>query len=107
MINSFDLMAEKIAKAQLEYEMEKVEATSKEITEMLFIFDFITDSFMDKKFLSELVTIKFTLIISKNLFNLIMQTISLFEFIALLFGGILIYTLAKTIWQELTQYKNK
>jgi hypothetical protein len=36
-----------------------------------------------------------------------METISLFEFIALFIGGILIYTLAKTIWQELTQYKNK
>jgi hypothetical protein len=34
-----------------------------------------------------------------------MQTISLFEFIALFIGGILIYTLAKTILQELTQYK--
>jgi hypothetical protein len=34
-----------------------------------------------------------------------MQTISLFEFIALFIGGILVYTLALTIWQELTQYK--
>jgi hypothetical protein len=31
-----------------------------------------------------------------------MQTISLFEFIALFIGGILLYTLAKTIWQEIT-----
>jgi hypothetical protein len=69
MINPFDLMAEKIAKAQLEYEMQKVESTSKEITEMLFSFDFITDAFMDKEFLSELVTIKITQIISKNLIN--------------------------------------
>jgi hypothetical protein len=34
-----------------------------------------------------------------------MQTISLFEFISLFIGGILIYTLIKTIWEELTQYK--
>jgi hypothetical protein len=31
-----------------------------------------------------------------------MQTISLFELIALFIGGILLYTLAKTIWQEIT-----
>jgi hypothetical protein len=34
-----------------------------------------------------------------------MQTISLFEFITLFIGGILLYTLAKTVWQELTNYK--
>jgi hypothetical protein len=33
------------------------------------------------------------------------QTISFFELISLFIGGILIYTLVKTIWQELTQYK--
>lgn len=31
--------------------------------------------------------------------------ITLFELIGFLIGGILIYTLAKTIWQELTKYK--
>jgi hypothetical protein len=31
--------------------------------------------------------------------------ITLFELISFLIVGILIYTLAKTIWQELTQYK--
>lgn len=36
-----------------------------------------------------------------------MQTISLFELISLFIGGILVYTLIKTIWEELTQYKNK
>jgi hypothetical protein len=34
-----------------------------------------------------------------------METISLFELIALFISGILLYTLAKTIWQELTQNK--
>jgi hypothetical protein len=34
-----------------------------------------------------------------------MQTITLFELIALFIGSILVYTLLKTIWQELTQYK--
>lgn len=34
-----------------------------------------------------------------------MTHVTLFELIALFIGGILIYTLAKTIWQELTQYK--
>jgi hypothetical protein len=33
------------------------------------------------------------------------QSITLFELISLFIGGILLYTLAKTIWQELTQYK--
>jgi hypothetical protein len=36
-----------------------------------------------------------------------MTHVTLFELIALFVGGILVYTLAKTIWQELTQYKNK
>jgi hypothetical protein len=34
-----------------------------------------------------------------------MTHVTLFELIALFIGGILIYTLAKTIWQELTNYK--
>jgi len=34
-----------------------------------------------------------------------MTHITLFELITFLIGGILIYTLAKTIWQELTKYK--
>ena len=34
-----------------------------------------------------------------------MQTISIFELISLFIGGILVYTLIKTIIQELTQYK--
>jgi hypothetical protein len=66
MINHFDLMAEKIAKAQFEYEMEKVEATSKEITEMLQSYDFITDAFSDVEFLKDLITIKVSQIIAKN-----------------------------------------
>jgi hypothetical protein len=33
------------------------------------------------------------------------QTITLFELISLFIGSILVYTLLKTIWQELTQYK--
>jgi hypothetical protein len=33
------------------------------------------------------------------------QTINFFELISLFIGSILLYTLAKTIWQELTQYK--
>lgn len=31
--------------------------------------------------------------------------VTLIELIALFIGGILVYTLLKTIWQELTQYK--
>lgn len=31
--------------------------------------------------------------------------ITLLELIGFLIGGILIYTLAKTIWQDLTKYK--
>jgi len=34
-----------------------------------------------------------------------MTHVTLFELISLFIGGILVYTLAKTIWQELTQYK--
>jgi hypothetical protein len=34
-----------------------------------------------------------------------MTHITLFELISLFVGGILLYTLAKTIWQELTNYK--
>lgn len=34
-----------------------------------------------------------------------MQNITLFELISLFIGGILVYTLIKTIIQELTQYK--
>jgi len=34
-----------------------------------------------------------------------MTHVTLFELIALFVGGILVYTLAKTIWQELTNYK--
>ncbi|CAB5226143.1 hypothetical protein UFOVP753_56 [uncultured Caudovirales phage] len=34
-----------------------------------------------------------------------MTHVTLFELIALFIGGILVYTLLKTIWQELTQYK--
>jgi hypothetical protein len=34
-----------------------------------------------------------------------MTHITLFELISLFIGGILVYTLIKTIWQELTQYK--
>jgi hypothetical protein len=34
-----------------------------------------------------------------------MTHVTLFELIALFIGGILIYTLIKTIWEELTQYK--
>jgi hypothetical protein len=33
------------------------------------------------------------------------QSISFFELISLFIGGILVYTLALTIWQELTNYK--
>lgn len=33
------------------------------------------------------------------------QSITLFELISLFIGGILVYTLIKTILQELTQYK--
>jgi hypothetical protein len=34
-----------------------------------------------------------------------MTHITLFELISLFIGGILVYTLALTVWQELTQYK--
>jgi hypothetical protein len=34
-----------------------------------------------------------------------MTHVTLFELIALFIGGILFYTLALTIWQELTNYK--
>lgn len=34
-----------------------------------------------------------------------MTHVTLFELIALLIGGILLYTLVKTVWEELTQYK--
>ena len=34
-----------------------------------------------------------------------MTHVTLFELISLFIGGILVYTLLKTIWQELTQYK--
>jgi hypothetical protein len=34
-----------------------------------------------------------------------MTHVTLFELIALFVGGILVYTLALTIWQELTNYK--
>jgi hypothetical protein len=34
-----------------------------------------------------------------------MTHVTLFELIALFIGGILVYTLALTIWQELTNYK--
>jgi len=34
-----------------------------------------------------------------------MTHVTLFELTSLFIGSILLYTLAKTIWQELTQYK--
>lgn len=34
-----------------------------------------------------------------------MTHVTLFELISLFIGSILLYTLIKTIWQELTQYK--
>jgi hypothetical protein len=34
-----------------------------------------------------------------------MTHVTILELISLFIGGILVYTLIKTIWQELTQYK--
>ena len=63
----FETMGKNVADAMFQYEMEKVEATSKEITEMLESYDFITDAFTDVEFLKDLISIKISQIIAKNL----------------------------------------
>lgn len=63
----FERMGNNLAEAMFQYEMEKVETTSKEITEMLASYDFMTDAFTDVEFLKELVSIKISQIIAKNL----------------------------------------
>lgn len=63
----FETMGNNIADAMFQYEMEKVELTSKEITEMLSSYGFMTDAFVNVEFLKELVSIKISQIICKNL----------------------------------------
>lgn len=63
----FERMGNNVAEAMFQYQMEKVETTSKEITEMLESYDFITDAFSDVEFLKELISIKISKIIIQNL----------------------------------------
>jgi hypothetical protein len=66
MVNQFETMAKKIAELRFQNEMEKIQSTSKQITEMLESYDFITDAFSDVEFLKDLITIKVSQIIAKN-----------------------------------------
>ena len=63
----FETMGKNVADAMFQYEMEKVEATSKEIVEMLESYEFVSYTFSDVDFLKELISTKISQIIAKNL----------------------------------------